>query len=267
MMVWPKRRSSKRSTTPHPEQDTSKAPSWPRIGSITAQSSGRPLPHCLRRVPGVGFVEELLDRIQGDGSQAIVVADRVGLKPAIKRQGEAEVEDEKATAFLAAEAPGDDRRATKNKHRSFYGSNDGELIRHAVFLRHITCLLQVVSRLRFVGELRPMVEELDPRYDPEFARRFVLTMCALDMSKRELMKKTGFKKSRINQYEKGSHPPRQALAEIASALNIPRAWLEQWLIDDKLRVLDDDDKAKIKRFEKLPKDEQLRRAKERLLGP
>src|SRR5258707_923762 len=63
--------------------------------------SGRPLPHCLRHVPGVGFVEELLDRIQGDSGQAIAVADRVGLKPAIKRQGEVEVENEKATAFLA----------------------------------------------------------------------------------------------------------------------------------------------------------------------
>ncbi len=105
-----------------------------------------------------------------------------------------------------------------------------------------------------------MVEQSKPEYDEEFARRFVMTCCALDMSKARLMKLTGYKRPRINHYQKGRVPLRKPMAELSKAFRIPR--LSLWLIDEDRRALDDYDKERIDHFQRLPEDQQLKRANE-----
>src|SRR5258707_2221370 len=129
---------------------------------------------------------------------------------------------------LAAEAPRHYRRATDNKHRSFYGSNDGELIRHAVFLRHITCLLQVISRLRFVRELRPMV---DQRYK-EMGDRLVITSCARNKSKKDIATAIGVTTHAVTWWEQGrSHPRPPEFGKLINFLKVTYSWLENGVPD------------------------------------
>jgi len=46
---------------------------------------------------------------------------------------------------LAAKAPRRSLRAAKDKNRSFYRANNGELSRHADFLRHNLCLFKRIN--------------------------------------------------------------------------------------------------------------------------
>lgn len=100
----------------------------------------------------------------------------------------------------------------------------------------------------------------NPRYNKEFAHRFVLTCCALGKSKKWLQERTGWKKGRINHYEDGQIPPRKTFADLAKALDIPAIWLSMWLIDGDISALNDYQKDSISKFEALTAEEQLKRA-------